>query len=164
MTSGRARARRAKIFAAVFAVASLCVVHATVPAAAFELVTPMEANAGPYVGKPETRGLSFPPGPRIIIRSPNINGADKPTIHAPIKLDVEFAPIDGSQVDMSSLRIIYLKLWGIDITDRIRPYLTKDGIYAENADLPAGEHAIEIDIKDNLGRMTKVTLTFTVVN
>ncbi len=162
MTSGRARARRGKVFAVVFTAVSLGVVLASLPAAAFTLVTPMEANAGPYAAPPGPvlRGL---PGPHIVIRSPNVNVADKPTIHVPLKLDVGFTPTDGTEVDMSSLKVIYLKLWGIDITDRIRPYITKDGIYAENADLPPGEHAIEIDIKDNLGRTTKATMAFVVV-
>jgi len=164
MTNGQLRARRYRVFAAALAVASLWIVQATAPASAFQLITPMEAKAGPYVGKPHPvmRGLN-PPGPRIVIHSPNVNVADKPTIHAPLKLDVEFDPTDGTQVDMGSLKVIYLKLWGIDITDRIRPYLTSDGIHADNADLPLGEHSIEIDIKDTLGRVTRTTMTFTVV-
>jgi len=49
---------------------------------------------------------------------------------------------------MASLRIIYLKMFGIDITDRIRPYVKETRIDANGINFPEGEHEFEIRIKD----------------
>ena len=55
----------------------------------------------------------------------------------------------GEPVNMDSLRIIYLKMFGIDITDRIRPYIKETRIDANGIKFPEGEHEFEIRIKDN---------------
>lgn len=55
----------------------------------------------------------------------------------------------GEPVNMESLRIIYLKMFGIDITDRIRPYIKETRIDANGIKFPEGEHEFEIRIKDN---------------
>jgi hypothetical protein len=55
----------------------------------------------------------------------------------------------GEPVNMDSLRIIYLKMFGIDITDRIRPYVKETRIDANGVKFPEGEHEFEIRIKDN---------------
>jgi hypothetical protein len=54
----------------------------------------------------------------------------------------------GEPVNMESLRIIYLKMFGIDITDRIRPYIKETRIDANGIKFPEGEHEFEIRIKD----------------
>jgi hypothetical protein len=54
----------------------------------------------------------------------------------------------GEPVNMDSLRIIYLKMFGIDITDRIRPYVKETRIDANGIKFPEGEHEFEIRIKD----------------
>ena len=54
----------------------------------------------------------------------------------------------GEPVNMESLRIIYLKMFGVDITDRIRPYIKETWIDANGIKFPEGEHEFEIRIKD----------------
>ena len=53
-----------------------------------------------------------------------------------------------SSVNMDSLRIIYLKMFGIDITDRIRPYIKETLIDANGIMFPEGKHEFEVRIKD----------------
>ena len=54
----------------------------------------------------------------------------------------------GEPVNMESLRVIYLKMFGIDITDRVRPYIKKTLIDANGIMFPEGEHKFEVRIKD----------------
>lgn len=54
----------------------------------------------------------------------------------------------GCGFDMSSLRVVYKKAWGIDITRRIRPYVDDHTIRIPSLDLPAGKHSVEISILD----------------
>jgi len=49
---------------------------------------------------------------------------------------------------MKSLRVIYLKMFGIDITDRIRPHIKETRIDANGIKFPEGDHEFEIRIKD----------------
>jgi len=41
-----------------------------------------------------------------------------------------------------------LKMFGIDITDRVRPYIKKTLIDANGIMFPEGEHEFEVRIKD----------------
>ena len=54
----------------------------------------------------------------------------------------------GEPINMESLRIIYLKMFGIDITDRVLPYINKTLIDANGIKFPEGKHEFEIRIKD----------------
>ena len=54
----------------------------------------------------------------------------------------------GEPVNMESLRIIYLKMLGIDITDRVLPYVKETRIDANGIMFPEGEHEFEVRIKD----------------
>ena len=65
-----------------------------------------------------------------------------------ILISFEKNPI-GEPVDMKSLRVIYLKMFGIDITDRILPYVNETRIDANGIKFPEGEHEFEIRIKDS---------------
>ena len=51
---------------------------------------------------------------------------------------------------MKSLRVIYLKMFGIDIADRTHPYVKKIFIDTNGVKFPEGEHEFEIHIKDNV--------------
>ena len=65
-----------------------------------------------------------------------------------ILINFEKNPI-GEPVNMESLRVIYLKMFGIDITDRILPYVKENHIDANGIKFPEGKHEFEIRIKDN---------------
>ena len=84
-------------------------------------------------------------GPIIKIEKPDPDKLHKDLIDILVRFDRN--PI-GESVDMSSLRVIYLKMFGIDITDRILPYVKETRIDAVGIKFPEGEHEFEIRIKD----------------
>ncbi|MHA7838741.1 MAG: hypothetical protein ACX98W_14895 [bacterium] len=56
----------------------------------------------------------------------------------------------------------YKKAWGIDITDRVRPYLQGRWIKIPALELPAGNHAVEISIMNQREEATRMTFSVTV--
>ncbi|MBF0356650.1 MAG: hypothetical protein HQL43_15575 [Alphaproteobacteria bacterium] len=121
------------------------------------LVTPDEA------AQPASRVLvpakSDPGGPKVLIKTPSAVSEVKP----PVNIEVTFEPLNGEQIDLKSLKVTYLALINVDITDRLAPYLTPSGIHAEGADLPVGDHTIELAIKDGAGRRSVERLSFKVL-
>ncbi len=93
-----------------------------------------------------------PEGPAIEIASPTHNG----TYEGPFPIKVEFLPgPKGYDVDINSLKLEYKKAWGIDITDRVREFITGTVIDVKESELPPGRHTVEIEIADvakNLSR------------
>jgi hypothetical protein len=85
-------------------------------------------------------------GPVIKVEKPDPDHLYDDLIDILISFDKN--PI-GEPVDMKSLRVIYLKMFGIDITDRILPYVKETRIDANGIKFPEGEHEFEIRIKDN---------------
>ena len=84
-------------------------------------------------------------GPIIKIEKPDPDKLYNDLIDILIRFDRN--PV-GEPVNMESLRIIYLKMLGIDITDRVRPYVKETRIDVNGIMFPAGEHEFEIRIKD----------------
>ena len=85
-------------------------------------------------------------GPIIHVEKPDPDQLYDDLIDILISFDKN--PI-GEPVNMESLRVIYLKMFGIDITDRILPYVKETHIDANGIKFPEGEHEFEIRIKDN---------------
>jgi len=107
-----------------------------------------------------TRGADFN-APTITVVKPEHSAPIRP----PVDIDVEFTPSQGSTVDVSSLKILYgfLKL---DITQRILKapgvQVSTSGLKASGAQLPSGSHKLLIEIADNLGRVGRQPVEFTV--
>jgi hypothetical protein len=100
-----------------------------------------------------------PDGPQIIIDSPT----DNATYEGPFPIKIEFRPgPKGHDVDIASLKLEYKKAWGIDITDRVKPYITGTVIDVAESELPRGRHTVEIliaDVDENLSsRIFTVTV------
>lgn len=127
------------------------------------LITPQEAALGPYQGQPMMmlRGIG---GPLIRIISPDEgDGTKVPVLSKPVHIKVLFEDsISTAKVIMSSLKVTYLKLWGIDITDRLKPYISGDVIDVPQADIPEGDHSIRIEIKDSAGHLASEEFHFIV--
>jgi hypothetical protein len=125
-------------------------------------ITPEEARLPPYQGIPhfKTRGIAS--GPRIVVLSPTASG-EAFVAHRPVKLHVRFETTADAPVDIHSLKVTYLRLFGIDITDRVRPYASDTGIDIDNVEIPPGEHRIELEIGDRQGHTTDEILKLVVM-
>ena len=97
-------------------------------------------------------------GPMIIVNNPK----DGESYRAPLMVDLHFETRPDSAVDLETLKVLYRKIISIDITDRIRPYATEKGIYIPEADIPKGNHKIEIRIADSRGNYSFRELVFSV--
>lgn len=132
------------------------------------LVTPEEANlpevpaeAPAEPGAPlgpgkQKEALEF--GPRILVIKP----AEGRAVAVPLDIEVQFLPQEDTNVDLATLEVKYVKLVSIDITDRVRPYASTEGIRAERVSFPRGKHTIRISIADTRGASTSRVLTMTI--
>jgi hypothetical protein len=127
------------------------------PAFSLELITPSEAALpAPQVTGHE-RGISR--GPTVVIVSPSPAAGE---IQSPLNLKITFDPHGGSRVDADSVLLTYLRTPAIDLTQRIRPYITANGIYVIDAEVPPGTHTLRVDVSDTDGRTSSADFTFSV--
>lgn len=170
------RTHRSHVIRPVNHLLALCVVLAglawggaacaTRPSDAVWLVTPEEA-AMPSAPADQitTRGLgpfeigreAPDTGPLIEVLKPEGGKAQSP----PVAVSVKFAP-RNAPVDVSSLKVQVVKLIPIDITDRVRPYVTAEGIEIPDAKLPSGEYKVRLSLSDNAGGISRKEMTVTI--
>ena len=98
-------------------------------------------------------------GPVITFNKPTYGSE----IAKPVSIDISFGQ-RLAPVDLSSLRVTYLKFIPIDITDRVRDYASARGIKIDNADLPAGSHKVRFSIKDSEDRLSEEILKITIID
>jgi hypothetical protein len=125
-------------------------------AAATTLIADNEAmapNAPPDI---KVRGISR--GPSIDFEEPRAGVQE----HAPFDFKVKLAAHGGAAIDPAKVRVTYLKVPGIDLTERLRPFVTAKGIDMPAAEVPAGEHLLRIDVQDSDGRNTQAIITLSV--
>ncbi|TSA05246.1 MAG: hypothetical protein D4R81_00610 [Nitrospiraceae bacterium] len=133
----------------------------------FWLITPEEAAMAPAPpdkrGQPGSGQLDVgrePPdtGPVIEVLRPLLGAP----VSVPLEISVKFVPRGGAPVDMASLKVTLMKLFGIDITDRVRPYASPAGIQIPDARLPSGEHTVRITVADASGGVSQKHVTLVV--
>ena len=57
-------------------------------------------------------------------------------------------------IDLSSVRVQLVKFFcTIDIIDRVKDYLSAEGIFIPNAPIPSGTYTVRISLADVDGRM-----------
>ena len=99
--------------------------------------------------------------PSITVLKPNHSAPIKP----PVDIDVQFAAAQGATVNVSTLKILYGFL-NLDVTQRILQapgvQVSAEGLKASGAELPRGSHKLVIQIADNLGRVGRQPVDFTV--
>jgi len=117
-------------------------------AAAFQLITTAEA-ALPPGSVPEIKERGSPTRlPSITVVSPAGVGA----VYAPFDLKLRFSAFGGAAIDPNSVVVTYIKLPDIDITPRIKSFITAEGIDIGQADAPPGLHKFWIQLTDTAGR------------
>jgi hypothetical protein len=99
--------------------------------------------------------------PTITVVKPSHSAPIRP----PVDIEVHFAATQGATVNTSTLRILY-GFMKLDVTQRILQapgvQVSPEGLNASGAELPRGSHKLLIEIADNLGRVGRQPVDFTV--
>jgi hypothetical protein len=124
---------------------------------AADLITVKEAQLPAAAGELKTRGISR--GPAIKVLSPDVGSAP---ISAPFDLKVQFESRGGKKIDPASVKVTYLKSPMVDLTGRMKPAISESGISFEKAQVPPGDHAVRITVKDVEGRESNSVINLAV--
>jgi hypothetical protein len=99
-------------------------------------------------------------GPNLLVVAPT-RGA---VVKSPFDLKIKFERRDGVEVDMNSLSVTYRKMPLVDLTQRIKEFVTPDGIDMPTAEVPTGKHRIHVEVKDVDGRIGGVDILIDATN
>jgi len=130
-------------------------VHAAAQEPVLQLLTAEEAS------RPEEKSYGFAsplPDNGPVIGVPKLEVIEG----KPFALVVSLTPRDGAAPDPSTLRVECLKSPAIDLTPRIRPYVSPEGVNIDNVALPAGLHHFRVSVSDARGRMSEKDFTIVV--
>jgi hypothetical protein len=121
------------------------------------LITPEEAKLPP----PRD---AIPISSRGVTRGPQIDvvPSASPTT-SPTHLNLRFVAHGGATIDPSSVQMTYLRNPSVDLTTRIKPFVTATGLDVPEAIVPPGTHILRIDLKDSEGRQGTLNFTLEVV-
>ena len=133
----------------------LALVGLQVPAHAEVLITAEEAKL-PAAGTVPMRGITRGPGIEQISPPPDSG------VPSPLAFKVKFELRNKVEIDPRSVKLVYLKAHSIDLTERIRKYLTAEGIEMTRAEVPPGVHTLRLDIADKQGRTATAIIKLTV--
>src|SRR5215813_6629544 len=102
-------------------------------------------------------------GPLVVVERPT-----QSQVRSPIPLSVRFEPRD-TPIDLSTLRVTVRKRimratysMALDVTDRLKPYISDSGISASGVIMPAGRYLIGLTLKDQEGRESRGSLQLVV--
>lgn len=126
-------------------------------AAGVALIKPDEAKLPAAAGGLATRGITRGPSIKMVSPDPAVE-----LVKAPFDLKVAFEPRGGAKINMDSVKVTYLKASPVDLLPRIKPGLTEGGITLTGAQVPPGEHQIQISVQDSEGRQSNTVLQLNV--
>ncbi|TKT73469.1 hypothetical protein YH63_019700 [Afipia massiliensis] len=137
-------------------------------ATGFALTVATPVNAGTVLISADEANLPPPKGAvavatRGITRGPKVAHvpAASPS-KSPMRLHLKFESFGGAKIDTDSLKVTYMKSPSVDLTPRLKPFVKPDGIDMPDAELPAGDHVIRVDVKDSEGRSASTSFTLKV--
>jgi hypothetical protein len=128
-----------------------------------ELITPQDAKLGAFTGDPLAITRSFG-DPLINVVTPSLDIAAPARLTSPVAIYVKLEPSAGAEIDPMSLKVTYLKMWGIDLTGKIRPYLKEREIKADKVKIAKGNHTLRVEISDTRGRKAATEFSFVIDN
>ncbi|MET4255718.1 hypothetical protein ABIC09_000646 [Bradyrhizobium sp. S3.12.5] len=114
--------------------------------AATQLITEEEAKLPPPKGAVATDRRGILRGPKVEFVSPS------DSVSSPVHLVLKFESFGGARIDPDSVKVMFLRTPNVDLTARVKPFVEASGINIQDAELPAGEYMVRVDIKDSDGR------------
>lgn len=101
---------------------------------------------------------------RNLTRGPGIDAVAPPPIgvSGTFRLAVKFKPRNSVAIDPQSVRVTYRRQPEVDLTARLKPFVTAAGIEAPAVIVPPGRHVIVIEATDKEGRIGRSQMTLTV--
>lgn len=124
---------------------------------AFELIKAEEAKLPAAAGTLTTRGITR--GPLIKVVSPDLTSGP---LKSPLNLKLAFEPHGGAKIDAASVRVSYLKATPVNLLERVKPGVSESGIDLSNAEIPPGEHEIQVTLEDSEGRKSSKVINLTI--
>jgi hypothetical protein len=138
--------------------ALLGVLLPAVQAGAMELITPSEAALPPeQITRIHERGITR--GPSLVVVSPPPGAG---MMKSPVALKIKYEAHGGAKIDVDSVLLTYMRTPEIDLTQRIKTFISPDGINVQDAEVPPGTHTIRVVVSDSNGRSNETDFTFTV--
>jgi hypothetical protein len=129
------------------------------------------ARAGNVLIKQEEASLPPPPTTasvtlvtRGITRKPNvILTSPGASVSSPFNLQFKFEAHGGSKIKPNTFHIIYMRTPNVDLTARVKPFATADGVEMTGAEAPPGQHMIKVTIFDSENREGSAVFTLNVL-
>ena len=125
--------------------------------AAQVLITAEEAALPPPKGAVATDRRGITRGPKVDVMT------EAGQLRSPMRLHLKFEPHGGARIDPDSVKMTYLRTPNVDLTPRVKSFVKPTGIDMPEAELPAGEHMVRVDIKDSDGRIGTTSFILKVV-
>jgi hypothetical protein len=130
---------------------------ACVSASAAVLINSEEAKLPPPKGGAvaiDRRGVTR--APKVILIS-----STEP-VHSPVHLQLKFESFGGTRIDENSVKVTYLRTPNVDLTPRVKSFVQATGIDMPDAELPAGDYTLRVDVKDTDGRLGSMSFVLQV--
>ena len=124
-----------------------------------DLVTDAEAGLPNAAQKVQLLGEGIIPPPTITQVSPAPGAV---AVHSPFALKIDFTAQPNEPIDVSSVKVVYEKNPEIDLTPRLRPYISAEGISVPASALPPGSQTILVHVADKDFHGKTVTITIAV--
>jgi hypothetical protein len=140
-------ARRAFLSCAILSAGALAVGDGLAQGGVW-LVNSQEAALPPAAVSKAARSITRGPAIR------QISPAGTVTANQPFDLRVEFAGRGGEKINPASAQIAILRGKTVNITDRVRPSITANGIEMPAAMVPAGTYVLQVTVSDAGGRQS----------
>lgn len=153
---------RRTLFACVFALSA----HGVAARDPVQLISNAEyaqelkfASQMPRVRAAIPNAAPVPGAPAIELQKPKL----QETLKAPFPIQLVFKSGEDAEVVPDSFKVLYgfLKL---DITDRVvqNAKVTKEGVFVDQANIPAGSHKLVLQIRDSKNRKAETVMSFDV--
>lgn len=120
-----------------------------------QLITAQEALLPPSAADGLDRNITRGPGVDAV--APSAVG-----VSGNFRLAVKFKPRNGVNIDPKDVSVTYMREPHVDLTGRLKPFITEDGIDAPDVIAPEGEHLIRIEVVDREGRSGRGQINLTV--